>query len=339
MNPFNKRLKEVQMLMSRAGLNAVLTTSLNNILYYTGAEMLQGERAFLVISKSGNIDLFVSPLVNFLEGLKTANIHFLNNFKDLKKVIAKHKKIGYDERSISVNLYKKLNIKGVRFYPAGDITRKPREIKDSTEISSITKAIKVTESVLKNIKFGGKTEFQTTADVDYGFRERGALNAFETIVSSGKRTALIHCTPQNKKIQKNDMVLIDCGAKVNGYCADMTRMFCKKPDKKQRLILEDVVDTQKSVIDKITEGVNMKNVDNHYKKLMNKKGYQVFHSFGHGVGINVHEGPFNGELKSGMILTVEPGVYIKGFGGCRIEDMVLVRKDKPKILSVLPRSF
>jgi len=324
--------------MSEAGLDAILTPSVNNVFYYTGLKMLSGDFAFTLISKSGNVDLFVSPLVNYLS-LKTAKVHPTTDTKDLKKLLEKHKKIGFDEFGFSVHKFKSLKTKSVRFFPAGDLMRRPREIKDQSEINTIKKAIKITESSLKSVRPAGKTEFQLAEEVECGFRKRGALNAFETIVSAGKRSSFVHYKPQNKKIHKNDVVLVDSGAKFNEYCADITRMFCSKPDKKQKIILEDVLEIQKALIDYIREGVNMKNINNYYKKLLDKKRYQMLHSFGHGLGLGVHEGPFGGELKSGMIITVEPGIYIKGFGGCRIEDDILVKKDKSQTLSSASRSY
>jgi Xaa-Pro aminopeptidase len=271
--------------------------------------------------------------------LKTAKVHPATDFKEIKKLIGKHRKVGYDEFSLDVNLFRKLRTRGVRFFPFGIVMRKPREIKDQHEINSMKKALKVTGSVLRGLKPWGKTEFQVAAEVDYGFRKRGALNAFETIVAAGKRSAFIHYKPQDKMIFKKDAVLVDCGARMNGYCADMTRMFCRAPERRLMAILDDVLEIQKTLIGRIKQGARIEIIDNYYKRLLDKKRYQFLHSFGHGVGLNVHEGPYKGELKAGMVLTVEPGVYIKGFGGCRIEDVILVKKNRAEVLSRLDRSF
>lgn len=337
MNIFNKRVNRLRILMTKAGLDAILTPSVNNVFYYTGLEMLSGDSAFLLISKLGNIDLFISPLVNYAR-LKTAKIHTID-IKELKNLLGKYRKVGYDEFGFTVHAFRKLKTKGVKFFPTGDMMREPRGIKDTGEVNNIKKALNITESTIRNLKPAGKTESQLAKEVECGFLKRGALSAFETIVSSGKRSFFIHYKAQDKMIAKKDIMLVDCGARVNNYCGDMTRMFCNKPNAKQKIILEDVIDIQEKLIDYIKEGVVFKNINNYYRKLLDKKRYQMFHSFGHGLGLGVHEGPFNGEIKAGMVLTVEPGIYIKGFGGCRIEDVILVKKDKAKPLSGMSRSY
>ena len=333
MQPFSKRVKNLGQLMLNKGLNAVVSNDFDDIFYYTGLQLSGNDFALMVISNSGNTDLFISPLVNSAEGLKTARVHFITDFKETRKIIKEHKRVGYDESRMGISMFNSLKNKGTNFYPAKDTIKKPREIKDQKEIASIRKAIKITQSTLRRVKHYGKTEFMLAADIDYNFRRHSAVNAFDTIVSAGKRTSLIHYNPGNKKIGKNDIVLVDCGAKADGYCADITRMFCRKPDERQKALMEDILEIQGKLIDIIEDGVKVETVNEHYERLMEKKGYKTMHGFGHGLGINVHEGPYKGGLKQGMVLTVEPGVYIKGFGGFRFEDVVMVKRGGSKLLS------
>ena len=335
MQPFSNRVNKLLSLMTKKNLDVVFTSSLNNVFYYTGFEMSRDDSALLSVSKKGEVDLFVSPLTNSAETLKTAKVHFMSDLKDMQKVLEKNLKIGYDEYDLKVVAFDKLKAlcSKSKFYPCGEMLRKPREIKEAGEIENIKKALTITESVLKKLETHGSTEYQIAADVDYGFRKNNAGNAFETIVSAGKRTFFIHYVPQNLKINSNDAVLVDCGARFKGYCADITRMFYKKTTEKEKMIFEEVKNMQKMLIDKIRDGVKFDDVDNLYKKLLDKKKYAMLHSFGHNVGLDVHDLTSRGELKAGMVITVEPGIYVKGFGGCRLEDVVLVKKDKAQLLS------
>ena len=164
----------------------------------------------------------------------------------------------------------------------------------------------------------------------------GAKPSFDTIVASGKHSAFVHHKPDRNVIKQGDLAIIDIGAVFNGYCSDMTRTLCSKPGPKERRIMENISGIQAELIDGVSEGVKYDEMEKKYESLLRKKGYRLMHSFGHGIGIGVHERPAKGDvLKAGMVITVEPGAYIKGFGGCRMEDMVLVRKGSPRILTIL----
>ena len=126
------------------------------------------------------------------------------------------------------------------------------------------------------------------------------------------------------------------GVRYNGYCSDITRTFCLRPDSKKKKISENVSFIQQEIIDSIKEGLSFDYVEKIYENLMKKNSYSVFHSFGHGVGLSPHERPVKKDiLRNGMILTVEPGVYIKNLGGYRIEDMIVIKNGKAKVISNL----
>jgi len=169
--------------------------------------------------------------------------------------------------------------------------------------------------------------------------------SFRPIVASGARSALPHGRASARKLRRGDTVVIDFGVKYKGFCSDMTRSFViGEPNAKQKKIYKVLIESQKKAIRRVAEGVRAFEVDkaarDHIKK--NKFGHCFIHSTGHGIGKKVHEAPKislndRSTLKSGMILTVEPGIYFKGWGGMRIEDMVLVTKRGCEVLTRFPK--
>lgn len=245
--------------------------------------------------------------------------------------------MGYDEHSLSAHRFSILS-KRAKLEPSSRLIKEPRVVKEPMEIKSIRKAVRITEKVLGGIELVGKSEAEVAADIDCGFRRLGAGNAFETIVAGGPNSGFIHYRPGGRRILSNDMVVVDLGARFNGYCADMTRTFCAEPGSREKEIHENILGVQGKLIDEVVAGADFKGIQKIYKGLMEKLGYKVYHSFGHGIGLSEHEG-IGESFKESMVITVEPGAYIKGWGGCRIEDVVLVGKGKAKVLSGFTREL
>jgi len=226
-----------------------------------------------------------------------------------------------------------------------------REVKDKEEISRIERAIEMAERAFRVVTAGLKGD-QTERDIAHGLeneiRRLGGVGcSFKPIVGVGPRAALPHGTPTDEKISKSPFVLIDWGALEGLYISDLTRVLVTskippKFEKVYRLVLE----ANKAAIESIRPGIPACEVDRAGREVIEKGGYgkHFGHALGHGIGLQVHESPRMGSeqrrpLVAGMVVTVEPGIYIPGWGGIRIEDDVLVTKDGCRVLSTLPKDL
>lgn len=187
----------------------------------------------------------------------------------------------------------------------------------------------------------GQNEKEVAADIRSLFKKFGAKPAFRTIVASGKRSAKPHGFATDKKIKRGDLVVIDFGAVYNGYCSDMTRTFVVgKPTKKQKKVYRIVKEAQRRAIKAVRAGRACREIDKAARSYIEKQGFGKYfiHNTGHGIGRKVHEAPKISKknrcrLREGMVIAIEPGIYIKGWGGVRIEDMVLVTRTGCKVLT------
>jgi Xaa-Pro aminopeptidase len=187
----------------------------------------------------------------------------------------------------------------------------------------------------------GETEKEVAAKIFAFLKRHHARPAFKIIVGSGKRTAIPHCFATNKVIQKGELIMIDLGANVNGWRSDITRTFVLgKTTSKQRRIIKIVKTAQRKAIGAIRPGVTINKIDKIARDYITQQGYgQYFiHTTGHGIGRRVHQAPKvsrhnRRRLRVGMVKTIEPGIYIKGWGGVRIEDMIEVTKQGCKVLT------
>lgn len=241
--------------------------------------------------------------------------------------------------------------KGLRIVHAPPIITKMRLIKEDEELRSMRKAIKVAEDAFlamrKKIRVGD-TELDLAARLEYEMKRRGAsAAAFPTIVAEGPNAALPHAHPGKRKIKKGSAVLIDWGARVSGYCSDLTRIvFVGTIPPRIEAIFQVVLEAQKRAISAVRPGARMCDVDAVARDYIDKAGYGVAfnHGLGHGLGLDVHESPrlswqSKEKLEVGSVVTVEPGIYLPGVGGVRIEDDVLVTKTKARVLSRLDKDL
>lgn len=235
------------------------------------------------------------------------------------------------------------------------ILHEVRAVKNKRELANIIAAQKISEKVLQDVLNYLKTGVSEIAVANFikkSFVKYGApILSFSPIVSFGKNTANIHHEPQKNKqakLKKGDTIMFDFGCTVNHYCSDMTRTyFWGQPSKKQQKIYLDVLEAQSRAIKKLEKGEKKaKVVDKTARMFLNKKyGKKNFqHGLGHGVGTVIHEWP-NFKPKSedvlpvGCVMTIEPGIYLRGFGGVRIEDMALITKSGCKNLTKTPKSL
>lgn len=248
--------------------------------------------------------------------------------------------VGYGEKMYISEFHDfKAALADFKLKPAETIIEAKRAIKTEEEISFIVAAQQIAEGALKRAVAHAKpgmTERELMAEVNYEMIIGGAEKySFETIVAFGANTAQPHHHPSDKKLDKNDLILVDMGAKYNGYCSDMTRTLCLGTPVQQLAEIYDIVKTaQEYVIKNIKAGMTCHDADSLAREYIISRGYgeNFGHSFGHGVGIDIHETPRLGVnsqtvLMPNMVVTAEPGIYIPGLGGVRIEDMLVVKED------------
>lgn len=262
-------------------------------------------------------------------------------------------RIGFENHSLTYQSWTQLCslLQDEDIEPTNFIINKLRMIKDESEIDLTRKAAKIAdeafEHILSIIK-PGLTEREVALELDYFMRSHGAdKEAFDSIVASGPRSALPHGQPTDRRISENELILFDFGAKYGGYHSDITRTIVLGAlDPKQEDIYNTVMEAQSKALNAIKPGIFGWEVDSLARNYITKKGYgDCFgHGLGHGLGLDIHDGRLLARgseirLEPGMVMTVEPGIYIPGWGGVRIEDDVLVTQDSCEILTAAPKSL
>ena len=284
------------------------------------------------------------------EGIKVIQAPLNLSLLDAAEKILKKEKpreIGYEDDRMTVESFNKLKSKfpGAKFRSISEELRGKRMVKNEKELDLIKKAALIADltydCIVRIIK-AGMTELEISAHIDYLIKTfKGEMPSFETLVSSGKLSAHAHGKPTDKKVKKGDHLVMDFGARYKGYNSDITRMVTiGEPSKKVKKIYEEVLKAQLAAIAKVKAGVSASEVDLAARDSLKKAKLAKYfdHATGHGIGIQVHEGPrvsltSKDVLKEGMVITIEPGVYISGFGGFRVEDMVLVKKGGCEVLT------
>jgi Xaa-Pro aminopeptidase len=331
-------------------LDSLLISNHFNITYLTGFRSAEG---LLILTHTGEMFYFT----NFLYQEEAKKLDFWkvivdngNIFELVTAYIKKLrlKRVGFEAKDLPFLEYRKikseLSEEKIDFVPTIDVIEKIREIKDKKELSLIKKSIKISEEAfgfIKEIYEGVMTEKDLSIEVEKFLKLKGDNDiAFSPIVASGKNSALPHYIAGEDMLDRS-FSLIDLGSKYCGYCADLTRVFfwSKMPSLLKR-VYDIVKKAQEIGIKKIKDGIKAKDLDKAVREYIDNKGFGKYfgHGLGHGIGLCVHERPFinyknEDILKEGMVITVEPAVYIRGKFGVRIENMVLVRKEKGEVLS------
>lgn len=233
--------------------------------------------------------------------------------------------------------------------PGGALIEKLRAFKDEGEMATIQRAIDCGDAAFTAAAATlrkGMTENDVAREIEVAVRQNGGDNvSFSTIVAAGPWGARPHAHPRDERIGARDAIVIDMGARVEGYCSDLTRTVTMgKPSPKFRKIYEIVREAQQNAIENVEHG--MKGTDAHQlaASVIERYGYgeQFGHGLGHGVGLEVHEAPYMGKtstdtLENGMVFTIEPGIYLPGWGGIRIEDIVVMENGRARVLSRAPK--
>jgi Xaa-Pro dipeptidase len=324
-----KRIEVALEHLEEEGMECALVSQPENIYYLTG--FFPHANSLLVLGPEPV--LLLSKMDSTREITSSVDYEVLEDFKDRLKAI-KAKRIGVEKGHLSMAFSEKhlreKDVEDLKFLEG------MRAVKDRGEIKRIKKAIDVTERALSHVFLKG-TEKGAALTIEGNIKGE-AWTAFDPIVASGANSAVPHHRPEDVRI--DPPVIVDLGARVDHYCADMTRTFLlDAPEMVERY--EAVLEAQKAGIDQVRAGNDIKAVDEAVKSVLAEYGYKedFIHSSGHGVGLEVHESPalsgkVEGTFEKGMVVSVEPGVY--GDFGIRIEDMVLVGK-RPKLLTSFKR--
>jgi Xaa-Pro dipeptidase len=239
---------------------------------------------------------------------------------------------------------------GASFVDVGDAVRTARLVKDEAEIERVRRACALTSDVAAEIPAmlrEGMTELDLSARIANAMQERGGSIAFPTIVCFGKNGSQPHYSPGRVELKRGDLVLVDFGAKLDHYCSDITRMYLfGEANGEQRRMFDVVRDAQREAVALTRAGAAARDVHRKAVEIIDATEFagRFIHGTGHSIGLDVHDGGGLSEasdltLEPGMIMTVEPGVYVPGVGGVRIEDTVLVTEDEPEILTPVTRDL
>jgi Xaa-Pro aminopeptidase len=331
-----------------ARAEAFLTTALPNVRYLTG---FTGSNAALLITPL-RATLFTDPRYRTQSALE-CDCHVRVGKGKLAKHIAsavtrQHiRSLAFELNRVSFEDHQQLAelLKGVELKAIGGLVETLRMVKSADEIATIRASVKLNsaalEQALRHFK-PGMAEVDLAAEIDYRMRLLGADGtAFDTIVASGKRSALPHAHPTANSIDSNELLLIDMGASVAGYASDMTRTYAVgKASPKIRRMYKAVLDSQLTALALLKPGMACGKLDRAVRDVLRGYGFDKLfvHSTGHGLGLEIHERPRIGrkeavKLEAGMTITIEPGVYEEGTGGVRIEDTVLVTERGCEVLT------
>ncbi|MBI2036624.1 aminopeptidase P family protein [Candidatus Microgenomates bacterium] len=311
---------------------------------------------------------YIEEVKKTVEGFEILEITSTNSLKKiLKSLLKKHqvKKLGIEEKNLTVHEQKTLLSHYNDTYHYSDQINKLRSIKRNNEIEAIEKACalgdKTFQYILTKIK-QGITEKQLAFEIEYFIKKHGADISFPPIVAFGANSSVPHHqTTNNSRLTTNSIVLLDFGTKIYNYCSDMTRtVFFGKATSEQKRIYKTVLQAQKKAIEYLSTRFDVKtprmvarqrprllrggeikaaDVDRIARSFIKSQGYPTIpHSLGHGIGLQVHELPRLGPkskdiLKPGMVFSIEPGIYIENWGGVRIEDLVVLTKTGPRLLT------
>jgi Xaa-Pro aminopeptidase len=348
------RLAALRNLLGRLNLDALLITAPENMVYtsgFTGEGTLLISRDDACLATDGRYTTQAGQEAPDFRVMlsKTLTAEPLAGVCRERRLV----RIGFEKNNVTFQQYEKLqqDFAGFELHPVMGMVESLRLVKDVDEIALIQEAAVVAGAAFHYVlgQFRpGVTEREIASQIDYFVRSRGdGPPAFETIVAAGERGAMPHGCATPVEVRNGQMVVMDFGACWRGYKSDITRTVCVgQADEKQRRIYEIVLEAQLAGLDAVKAGVAAGRVDEAARRVIAGAGYGDYfnHSLGHGVGLQIHEAPRLGPgqeliLEPGMITTVEPGIYIPGWGGVRIEDTVLVTEHGCQILTPVTKDF
>lgn len=346
----SSRIEKLKNALKEKNLFSAVIFKPENIFYlcnYTG-------EGFLLVTET---KMYIFTDFRYVEQAKKESPHCeileykpgVSSFSLLAQVLKENNILntGIEENVVTLKTYEELkqNLEGIEIGRIGGLVEKIRMIKEEEEIENIKTAQRIADMafihILDYIK-PGVSEKEISLELEFFIKKNGAQGlSFPTIVATGERASLPHGEPTERKLKYGDFITLDFGAKYNHYCSDMTRtVFLGKPGEEQVKIYRIVREAQEKALEYIKAGILGKDADRVARDIIEKNGFahNFGHGLGHGVGIEIHEEPRlsklgEEELKPGMVVTVEPGIYIENFGGVRIEDLVVITEQGIKNLT------
>ena len=341
------KLTKVREILKQQNLDAIVILSDYNRRYLSG---FTGTSGALVITSTQNqlitdfryIEQATNQATNFEIVNRSAGL-----IDEIKSIITKLnlQRVGFEGHLISYDTYQSLNETSATFISIGEVIEEIRQIKSPDEIEKIKHAAKIvddTYNYILEVAKAGMTEKELKALLESKMLHLGAEGpSFDTIVASGYRGALPHGVASDKVIEQGDMITLDFGAYYEGYCSDITRTFAiGEPDPKMKEIYNIVLESQIKAINEIKPGMTVQEADALSRDYIDAHGYgkEFGHSLGHGIGLDIHEGPLLSKNAEGTIqvnncVTIEPGIYVDGLGGVRIEDDILITENGREVFT------
>ena len=337
----NIRLRWLRDKLNALNIQGMIVSNPVNIKYLTNIDA-EGE---LLITRKENIFITDSRYIEAVNSILTIDDEVVVQDKrtmikeDYETFFIFCENVGFEENYVTFEKYKNMK----QLYRINDLIEtehlieKHRIIKDEEEIEKIKMACSLTDKcfshLLKHIK-KGMTESQISREIEYYIKENGGDGvAFESVVASSTNSSKPHSIATNRKIESGDIILLDFGAKYEGYCSDMTRtIFMDYIPEEIKEYYELVLNSQKEILKECKEDANIKTLVKIVESKLNANNLELIHALGHGVGMDIHEMPFMGsktdkKLQENMVMAIEPGIYIPGKFGIRIEDTVLITKN------------
>lgn len=355
MSTHAERIDRLRHALREQHVDVLLVSGEANVTYLTG---FRGDSSYLLV---GHEHLWFLTDSRFTEQAEaqTTGCEIIQRKNSLVKETAQAfhssgcRRLAFEEAHLSYGVYRELceELNALKPVPTKDLVEGFRAVKSEAEIERIRKAAEASDAAFRDLLpqiQPGLTERELASRLERAMQQHGARKAsFDSTVAAGARSSLPHAEATDAVIEPGAPVLVDWGATRDLYCSDTTRMvFLAPPDDKWREIYNTVLEAQELAVAAIRDGAPMREVDAAARDHIADAGYgeRFGHGLGHGVGLQVHEGPrlhakSEETLREGMVVTVEPGIYIPGWGGVRIEDLVCVRKDGAEILNDLPKDI
>ncbi len=349
-----ERIERLRERLKKESVDALFLSSPSNRRYLTG---FTGSTGVVVVSQETvymitDFRYFdqVSAESPHVELVKSKNL--LEDFVTLIKERKELRRIAFEAEHLTVNTYRAIEEKLPQhaLTPAVGWVEDLRTVKEPSEIAAIERAVAVADRAFTYIldRLKGRTEREIALDLEFFMRNEGAERlAFQSIVASGPNGALPHAVPTDRVVAEGDFVTLDFGCVVDGYCSDMTRTVAVgKADDRQREIYDLVLEAQEAGVKAVRAGLTGKEVDAAARSIIEARGHgdHFGHGLGHGVGLDIHEAPrlapkVESVLEPAMVTSVEPGIYLSGWGGVRIEDLVVVTQEGRRVLTQSPKSL
>jgi Xaa-Pro aminopeptidase len=346
----NARVERLRAELDRLGAASFLVTNPVNVEYLTG---FASSNAFVLVSRRQVVVLTDGRYIEAARALEGVDVVQLE--RNLARALAQRlddlaeAPVAVEAEHVTLVMEEHLRGSGVALVPTTDVVLGLRAVKEPDELEAIRRAARILSDVYERLAredVVGRTERDVAWWFEQAVHEEGAHDvAFPTIVASGPNSALPHHHAGDRVIEAGDIVLVDAGARLDGYCSDCTRTFATGPvpEKLQRAY-STCRTAQEAALAAVALDADARGLDAIAAREISEGGFEVKHGLGHGVGLEVHELPVlrpeaDGRLAAGNVVTIEPGVYLPGLGGVRIEDLVVVTDDGPEVLTAFTKEL